>query len=234
MSQLDLSSVSGVTPRHVSFVETGRSSPSRDLLHTLADALDMPLRDRNDLFIAAGYAPPYRRRGLEATEASDVSAAFDRILATHDPLPGVLLDRHWNLVQANDGARALFGRLLDPASVEQPANVLRMVFGPLRPHIDNWDELAPALLRRARREALGGLPDPMLQSLIDELDAQLDQPTRPGAAHGPVIDVAFRVDGEVRRYFSTVTTLGTALDVDLQELRLELFHPRPSGALDGP
>jgi transcriptional regulator with XRE-family HTH domain len=226
MSQLDLSAASGVTPRHVSFVETGRAAPSRDLLHTLADALAMPLRDRNDLFLAAGYAPPYRRLDLEDEEIREVIAAFDRILQSHEPLPGVVMDRHWNLIRANEAARRLFGAMLDLTAVEQPANVLRLVFGPLRAYIANWSELAPALLARARRESIGGVPDAELEVMLEGFSAQLGDIDRRPAAQGPVIDVAFEIGGELRRYFSTVTTLGTAADVGLQELRLELFHPR--------
>jgi transcriptional regulator with XRE-family HTH domain len=225
MSQLDLSASSGVTPRHVSFVETGRSTPSRELLHTLADALEMPLRDRNTLFLAAGYAPPYRDHGLDDPDASDVADAIERILSSHDPLPGVVVDRHWNLIRANHGAQQLFGQLLDLDSVEPPINVLRLVFGPLRPVIDNWAELAPSLLARARRESVGGVPDPELEALLDDLTTQLPTAPHPNIGHGPVISAAFRIAGTVHRYFSTVTTLGTALDIDLQELRIELFHP---------
>lgn len=225
MSQLDLSAASGVTPRHVSFVETGRSAPSRELLHTLAEALEMPLRDRNDLFLAAGYAPPYRRLDPDNDELREVLAAFDRILSSHEPLPGVVMDRHWNLVKANGGAQRLFGAMVDLSALDQPANVLRLVFGPLRERIANWSELAPALLARARRESVGGVPDPELQTMLDELSAQLPDGGRPPVAQGPVIDVAFDLDGQVERYFSTVTTLGTAADVGLQELRVELFHP---------
>jgi transcriptional regulator with XRE-family HTH domain len=225
MSQLDLSSASGVTPRHISFVETGRSVPSRELLHALADALEMPLRDRNELFLAAGYAPPYRQLALDDDEIREVIAAFDRILESHEPCPGVVLDRHWNLVRSNHGAQRLFGALLGPTEVPETPNVLRLVFGPLRPKIINWAELAPALLARARRESIGGVPDPELESLLDELTGHLDDVGRRLIASWPVIDVAFDVDGEVRRYFSTVTTLGTAADVGLQELRIELFHP---------
>jgi transcriptional regulator with XRE-family HTH domain len=225
MSQLDLSAASGVTPRHVSFVETGRSSPSRELLHVLAEALQMPLRDRNDLFLAAGYAPPHRHLDLDDAELREVLAAFERILSSHEPLPGVVMDRHWNIVRANDGAQQLFGALLDLPQVEQPANVLRLVFGPLRERIANWSELAPALLARARRESVGGVPDPTLQAMLDELSERLDADGHPPLTQGPVIDVEFRLDGKVQRYFSTVTTLGTAADVGLQELRAELFHP---------
>jgi len=228
MSQLDLSSASGVTARHVSFVETGRANPSRELLHTLADALDMPLRDRNELFLAAGFAPPYRSAGLDDPQSAAIAQAVDRILEGHEPLPGVVMDRHWNLVRANQGAQELFGRLVDLDDVAEPPNVLRLVFGPLRKHIGNWSELATSLLGRARREAICGIPDPELERLIDELAELAPATAHPSLALGPVVDVAFRIDGAVQRYFSTVTTLGTALDVDLQELRIELFHPRPN------
>lgn len=227
MSQLDLAVATAVTPRHLSFVETGRSVPSRELLDTLADGLDMPLRDRNELYLAAGYAPPFRDLGLDHAEASAVTDAFDRILSSHDPLPGVVMDRHWNLVRANAGAQRLFGQLIDLTALEAPANILQLVFGPLRPHIDNWDELAPNLVARARREAVGGIPDAQLADMLDTLTAALPDTPQPHLGHGPVIDVAFRIDGVLQRFFSTVTTLGTALDVGLQETRIELFHPNP-------
>ena len=229
MSQLGLSAVSGVTARHVSFVETGRAQPSRELLDRLADALDMPLRDRNDLFLAAGYAPPYRTSSLDDAEAEMVTAAIDRILASHEPHPGVVMDRHWNLLRTNHAADELFGAMLDLDGKDSPVNVLELIFSSdhLRPHVANWETLAPALLARARREAVGGVPDAELGSMIERFDAQLrlEQLTSPPAHHGPILDVAFHANGSVRRYFSTITTLGTATDVTLQEIRIELFHP---------
>ena len=228
MSQLDLSVISGVTSRHVSFIETGRSAPSRQMLHTLAEALDMPLRSRNDLYLAAGYAAPYQRLDLDAEQNAEVTAALERILESHEPLPAVVMDRHWTLLRANRGAQRLFGSLVDLSSLPQPANILRLVFGELRPHIANWEDLAPALLSRVRREAVGGVVDPVLAALATELKATIatcesSAPPRPA---GPVIDVAFHVGGRVQRYFSTVTTLGTPNDVTLQEIRVELFHRR--------
>lgn len=163
--------------------------------------------------------------GLDHAEASAVADAFDRILASHEPFPGVVMDRHWNLVRANNGAQQLFGQLIDLAALEPPVNILQLVFGPLRPHIENWNELAPTLVARARREAVGAVPDPELSALLDHLTASLPAAPRPNLGHGPVIDVAFRIGGTVHRYFSTVTTLGTATDVSLQETRIELFHP---------
>jgi transcriptional regulator with XRE-family HTH domain len=227
VSQLDLSATTGVTSRHISFVETGRSRPSRDMLDTLASALDMPLRDRNDLYLAAGYAPEYRELGLDAPELASVAVAIEQILASHEPRPAVVLDRHWNLVRSNGGAQQLFGSMLDLGALASPVNVLELIFDPngLRPFIDNWDVLAPELLARARRESVGGVPDPELAELLDRLEREMPTAVLSPAAGGPLIDVAFLVDGTVRRYFSTVTTLGTPRDITLQELRIELFHP---------
>lgn len=225
MSQLELSTSAGVTARHVSFVETGRSRPSRELLHVLADSLDMPLRDRNELYLAAGFAPPYTSMSTDDDELAEVMAALERIIDSHEPLPGVIMDRRWNLVRANPPARELFASMIDLSTVDQPPNVLRLMFGPLRPHVANWETIAPALLARARREAVGGVPDAELRALLDELSSLAPESPIPPTASGPVIDVQFVVDGTVHRYFSTITTLGTSADVTLQELRVELFHP---------
>lgn len=227
MSQLDLSSVAGVTPRHVSFIETGRAAPSREMLATLAEALDMPLRDRNDLYLAAGYAAPYRELGFDDAELADARLAIERILASHEPFPAVVMDRHWNLVRANGAARGLFGAMLDLDRLPQPANVLELVFDPdgLRPHIVDWHRLAPALLARARREAVGHVPDAELAARVARLERALDGQPSPSPNTGPLIDVVFAIDGVEHRFFSTVTTLGTPLDVTLQEIRIELFHP---------
>jgi transcriptional regulator with XRE-family HTH domain len=228
MSQLDLSTRAGVTPRHVSFVETGRSKPSRELLHVLADTLEMPLRDRNELYLAAGFAPPYTSLSADDDEFAEVMAALQRILDSHEPLPGVIMDRHWNLVQANKAAQELFSAMIDLSTIDQPANVLRLMFGPLRQHVANWDTITTALVARARREAVGGVPDPELQALLDDLSPLVADNRVPPTLTSPVINVEFLIDGTVHRYFSTITTLGTSADVSLQELRVELFHPHPS------
>ncbi len=225
MSQLDLATRAGVTPRHVSFVETGRSKPSRELLSLMADTLDIPLRDRNELYLAAGFAPPYTSMSADDDEFAEVMAALERILDSHEPLPGVIIDRHWNLVRANTAAQRLFSEMIDLSTVDQPANVLRLMFGPLRSHVANWDAISTALMTRARREAVGGVPDPELQALLDELAPLAGVRHAPPAPISPVIDVEFLIDGTVHRYFSTITTVGTAADVSLQELRVELFHP---------
>jgi transcriptional regulator with XRE-family HTH domain len=232
MSQLDLSSAAGVTPRHISFVETGRSEPSRGLLEKLANALDMPLRDRNDLHLAAGFAPPYRESGLDDCDLADAMAAIDRILESHEPLPAVVMDAQWNLLRTNTGALELFGSMLDLGGLPAPTNVLDLMFASdgLRPHVLDWDQLARALLARARRECAGGIPNPALAARLEQLARALDGAVSPTASTGPLIPVGFRVNGADLRFFSTVTSIGTALDVTLQELRVEQFHPANDAA----
>jgi hypothetical protein len=199
------------------------------MLDTLADALDMPLRDRNDLYLAAGYAAPYRELGLDATEMADAMFAIDRILDTAEPFPAVVMDRHWNLLRTNGGAVDLFGRMLSPEQLGGPANVLDLVFDPdgLRPFIVEWDDVAPGLLARAHREAVGGVPDAELIARLRRLGDQLPPGRSIGAGipTGPLIDVTLDIHGTVFRFFSTVTTLGTPRDVTMQELRIEQFHP---------
>jgi transcriptional regulator with XRE-family HTH domain len=228
MSQLDLSSATGVTTRHISFVETGRSAPSRQMLDTLAAALDMPLRDRNDLYVAAGYTAPYRELGLDDEALADARAAIDRILESHEPMPAVVMDPQWNLLRTNRGAIELFGSMLDLGSLPQPANVLDLVFDHdgLRPFIAGWDAFARSLLERARREAVGGMPDGELADRLARFGAMLAPRETPSPRLlGPLVPIELVIGGRPRCYFSTVTTLGTPCDITLQELRIELFHP---------
>jgi transcriptional regulator with XRE-family HTH domain len=232
MSQLDLASAAMTTPRHMSFLETGRSSPSREMVLRLAGALDVPLRDRNGLLLAAGFAPLYPQRRPDDPGLDLVMGALDQMLDRHDPLPAVVMDRGWNLVRANQGARRLFGTLFAPAPMPEQANVLRLVLepGPVRAAIVNWDHVAPALLERARREAVGGVLDLATAELVRELQARPDVASRVAAPRTvaplvPVIDMQFRVGAEVLQFFSMVTTVGTPVDVTAQELRVEAFFP---------
>jgi transcriptional regulator with XRE-family HTH domain len=230
MSQLALSTEAGVTPRHVSFVESGRANPSREMVLTLARALDVPLRERNQMLLAAGYAPLYRETGLDAEELAQVRAALDRMLAHHEPFPAVVMDRHWNLMMANAPAGAMFAFLLGGADAGDPPNVVRLMFGPLRPHVANWEQTGEALVQRIHREAVGGIPDPEIVGLLDDVLALPGVPAewrRPDFSAGalPILPVEFaRGDVEVS-YFSMVTTVGTPQDVTLQEIRVEAFFP---------
>jgi transcriptional regulator with XRE-family HTH domain len=229
VSQLELALRAEVTPRHVSFVETGRSNPSRDMVLTLARALDVPLRERNQMLLAAGFAPSYRHSALDEPALTQVRAALDRILGHHEPYPAVVMDRHWNVTQTNDAAAKLFAWLLDGAVVEAP-NVVRMMFGPLRPHVKNFADVGEALIQRVHREAVGGVVDPATSELLEEVLALPGVPAAwrvPDFARGtlPIIPVEFAKDGDAIAYFSTVTTFGTPQDVTLQEIRLECFFP---------
>jgi transcriptional regulator with XRE-family HTH domain len=232
MSQLDLACEAASTPRYVSFVETGRSSPSRQMVVRLARALDVPLRERNELLLAAGFAPLYSREAIDSPRLQRVETALTSMLAQHEPLPAVVMDRGWNLQRANDGAVRLFTRLFAPAPMPDAANVLRLVIepGPVRDRITNWDEVVPALVERARREAVGGVYDPATAELVATLRSRPDVApllTEPdlGAALVPVVDLRFDVDGVELSFFSVVSTIGTPIDVTAQELRVEAFFP---------
>jgi transcriptional regulator with XRE-family HTH domain len=230
LSQLGLAVEASTTPRHVSFVESGRSQPSRAMVLRLARVLDVPLRERNQLLLAAGYAPAYRESGLDGDHAAPVREALERILAAHEPHPAVVMDRHWNVVDANAAAGRFFAWLLGPRP--EPANVIRLMFAPdgLRPHVTNWEAAAEALMQRVHREAVGGVPDAETIALRDEALAQPGVPAAwrlpdPSRAPPPVVPVAFTKDGLALSYFSTVTTLGTPQDALLQEIRIESFFP---------
>lgn len=232
LSQLALALEAGTTPRHVSFIETGRSQPSRAMVLRLARVLDVPIRERNQILLAAGYAPLYPETGLEGEEAAQVRAALDRLLAAQEPYPAVVMDRYWNLLDSNAAAGTLFAWLLGDRAGEEGANVIRLFFDPdgVRPHVDNWEEVAEALVQRVHREAVGGAPDAQTLALLDEALAYPGVPSAwrvPdfGRPLLPVVPVRFRRDGVTLSYFSTVTTLGTPQDAMLQEIRVESFHP---------
>jgi transcriptional regulator with XRE-family HTH domain len=230
MSQLALATEAGVTPRHVSFVESGRANPSRDMVLKLSRALDVPLRERNQVLLAAGYAPQYRETGLDDASMAQVRAALETLLAHHEPHPAVVMDRHWNVMRTNRAADELFTWLLGDTSPGDPPNVVRLMFGPLRPHVANWELTGQALVQRVHREAVGGVPDLVTHRLLDEVLALPGIPEAwrtPDFARTqlPLLPVVFSKDGRERAYFSLVTTVGTPHDVTLQELRVESFFP---------
>jgi len=231
-SQLDLASEALTTPRYVSFVETGRSQPSRQMVHRLARALDIPLREQNGLFLAAGYAPPHRSDLLDTPQLSRVATALTSMLEGHEPFPAVVMDRSWTVLRANAGAAQLFGMLLAPSPIPEAANVLRLMIepGPVRDRVANWDEVTPALLERVRHEAVGGVLDGVTAELVErlrelpEVAPLLREPREPPTT-SPVLDVQFRPDRDTLSFFSVVSTVGTPVDVTAQELRVESFFP---------
>jgi transcriptional regulator with XRE-family HTH domain len=232
LSQLALAGEVATTQRHLSFIESGRSQPSRAMLLRLARTLDVPIRERNQLLLAAGYAPLYREAGLEGEEATQVRAAVERVLEAHEPYPAVVMDRHWNVVTTNSAAGAFFGWLLGERELKGPPNVMRLMFDPdgLRPFVQNWEDIAEALIQRVHREAVGGFPDPETIALLDHALGYPGVPSQwrtPDFRNPPlpVVPVDFQKDGLALSYFSTVTTLGTPQDAMLQEIRIESFFP---------
>jgi transcriptional regulator with XRE-family HTH domain len=230
-SQLTLATEASVSPRHLCFVETGRSHPSRDMVLTLARALEVPLREQNALLLAAGFAPLYRETPLDAPELATARKALDTILSHHEPFPAVVLNRHWNILRTNGAAQRFFAFLLD-SKPPVSSNVLRMVFDPegLRPMISNWEPVAESLIHRVHREAIGGVPDSQTRLLLAQALAFPDVPRRFRTPDletplSPIVPIGFAKGELTFEYFSTVTTLGTPQDVTLQEIRIECFFP---------
>jgi hypothetical protein len=229
---LALAAEAAVSLRHLCFIETGRASPSRAMVLKLADVLEVPLRERNTLLLAAGFAPIYRESTLAAPELAAVRGALDAILAQQEPFPAVVMNRDWDIQRTNRAADRFFAFLLDDRtdSVPGPANVLRMMFHPhgVRPFVANWPEVAEALVRRVHREAVGGVTDEAAQRILAEVleYAGVPEPATTGEPPLlPIVPVRFAKDGRRFDFFSTVTTLGTPQDVTAQELRIECFFP---------
>jgi len=232
LSQRALADQVASTQRHVSFIESGRSQPSRAMVLRLARILDVPIRERNQLLLAAGYAPLYREAGLGDEEATLVRAAVERMLDAHEPYPAVVMDRHWNVATTNSAAGAFFGWLLDDGDAPEPPNVIRLMFDPdgLRPFVRNWEDVAEALVQRVHRESVGGFPDAETVALLEQALGYPDVPAEwrvPDFRNPPlpVVPVEWEKDGLALSYFSTVTTLGTPQDAMLQEIRIESFFP---------
>jgi transcriptional regulator with XRE-family HTH domain len=228
LSQLSLAVASNVSQRHVSFLESGRATPSREMILRLTTELDVPLRYRNELLLSAGFAPLYSERKWRAPDIAPVRRAVDLILAQQEPYPAIVLDRLWNIKLANQGAVALFAYL----SEERPVtNILTAVFDSrsLRPFIENWDALAAHLRQRLRQESdMHGTSEPFqrLVEKVKRLDPAFSAaPVFAPALSDPMIWIALCKGAFCVRLFSTITTLGTPHDVTLQELRIECFFP---------
>jgi transcriptional regulator with XRE-family HTH domain len=230
LSQLDLATLAGVSARHLSFVETGRSRPSREMVLHLAEHLDVPLRDRNALLTAAGFAPIYRESPLDTPELASVRQAIHVILTNHEPCPAFVIDGAWNLVDANAGVGD-FLSLISPELLEPPLNVIRASLHPrgLSRSIVNFDEYAAHVIERLRRQ-LAATSDPDLETLLDEVAAYPNVAHAIGGAVLPppaaVLPMQFRLaDGTEMSFFSTMTVFGTPLDVTIAELAIESFFP---------
>jgi transcriptional regulator with XRE-family HTH domain len=231
-SQLDLSLDAEISQRHLSFLESGRSQPSREMLLLLAEALEIPSRERNNLLNAAGFAPIYRESDWNDPEIAPARKAMDLILKNQEPFPAVVMDRHWNIVMTNRSAPKFFGLFVDLETNPAAGNVLRMMFHPdgLRPFVANWETVAKGLIQRIFRESVGGFTDAETQKLLNEILAYPDVPRNWKAldlqtATLPLIPIEFRKNNLAFNFFSAVTTLGTPQDITLQEARIECFFP---------
>jgi transcriptional regulator with XRE-family HTH domain len=229
MSQLDLALEAGVSARHLSFVETGKAQPSRDMVTRLADTLAVPLRDRNALLMAAGYAPEYPETSLGTPELAQVQRAVEFILEHQEPYPAFVLNRRWDVLMANRAAERVAGFL---GPVTSHANMLRQFFDPeaLRAFVVNWEEVAGDLMRHLHDEIAAAPSDAKARALLDDV---LRYPGIPatwrmremGTAPPPLLTVVFRKHDRELRFFSTITRFGTPRDVTIDELRIECAFP---------
>ena len=237
-SQLDLASEAEISTRHLSFLETGRSQPSRDMVLHLAERLDIPLRERNLLLVAAGFAPVFPERPLQDPALDAARKAVDLVLAGHERYPALAVDRHWQLVAANAAATRLMAGA-DAALLRPPVNVLRLSLHPkgIAPRIANYHEWRAHLLARLRRQ-VDLTADVVLTALLAELAAF---PAPPGAKparpirngdQSVVVPLQLATDAGVLSFVSTTTVFGTPLDITLSELALESFFPADAATAD--
>jgi transcriptional regulator with XRE-family HTH domain len=230
-SQLDLACEADISTRHVSFLETGRSQPSRSMVIHLAERLDIPLRERNGLLVAAGFAPVYPEHKLDDPALRAAREAVDLVLTGHEPYPALAVDRHWTLIAANRAVAPMLAGATDDL-LRPPVNVLRLSLHPegLAPRIENFGQWRGHVLTRLARQ-VDVSADPVLASLHDELKAlpmpdAADPATRMAEGHADVVvPLRLRTDAGLLSFFSTTTVFGTAVDVTLSELAIEAFFP---------
>lgn len=231
-SQLDLACEAEISQRHLSFIESGRSTPSREMILHLAKQLDVPLRERNAMLLAAGYAPTFAERTLDDPAMVEARRTLDVILKGHEPYPALVVDRHWTMIAANAPVGLLMGGV-EPELLEPPVNVMRLSLHPggLAPRIVNlgaWKAHAVERLRRQHRTT----GDKKIEALLSEISAYDHAghgPDEREPAHGPASDVAvalkLRTDAGLLSFLSTTTIFGTAVEITLSELVLEAFYP---------
>lgn len=232
MSQLELAVAAEVSQRHVSFLETGRSKPSPEMVVHLGGVLDLSLRDQNALLAAAGYAPAFAERDLDDPELDQVRSVLETILAAHAHYPAYIVDRGWDLVMANEATGLLTALLPPDTPSEIASNILRASLHPdgIRPHVVDWERFATALLHRLEREVAHRPHDERLAALAAEVRGYpgvADLPTRPVLPDGSdlLLPVHARVAEVDLRFFTTIATIGAPFDVTLEELRLETLLP---------
>lgn len=232
MSQLDLATVADVSQRHVSFLETGRAKPSREMVIHLAIALDVPLREQNAMLAAAGYAAEYPETQLTEPALDQVRGILETVLQAHEPFPAIVVDRGWDVVLSNAAAIRFTTSMIDPTNPVAVAgmNALKLILHPegVRDFIVNWKQVATAAMRRLDHEIASRPTDVVLQDLRTEVMSYpnvaelLQHPARP-AADDLLVPFHYRIGDSELKLFSTIATIGEAHDITLEELRLESF-----------
>jgi len=235
LSQLDLAIAARTTQRHLSFIESGRAGPSRDMVLRLGATLSLPLRQQNSLLLAAGYAPAWKERDLSAPDLAVVNSALEYMLAQHEPYPAFVVDRCWNLLKANRGALNLTEFLTgatSPATSSEPVNLAVALLAPdgLRPFIVNWPEVAGHFVRGVQGDAHADrMPETadLLSRLLcfPEVAALSESVAAAEEGQSPVLPIHFHRDGTSLSLFTTIATLGTPREVSLEEIRIEFFFP---------
>ncbi|MFL5284064.1 MAG: helix-turn-helix domain-containing protein [Rhodopila sp.] len=231
LSQLQLALTAGCSQRHVSFLELGRTKPSREMVMRLCTALDVPLRNANELLLLAGYAPVWTETAFSALDRTPIRDALDHILAQQEPFPAVVVDRRWNVLQANPGAVALVEFLVGPLGPGAVLNLAHSLVAPdiMKPHLSNWADVVRYFLRSVEADAAAdgtagtaGLLERLLH--YDGVRSAM-LAAAPPTPEGPVLPMHFQKDGIKLQLFTTIATLGTPQDITLQELRIESFFP---------
>jgi transcriptional regulator with XRE-family HTH domain len=231
LSQLDLALDADISMRHLSCLETGRAQASREMVLRLAEALQIPLRERNAFLIAAGYAPLYRQTHLDALEMEAARSAVDFLIGQQEPYPALVVDRYWNILRMNAGTKR-FLKLFPGCDPAARGNGVRLIFHPhgLRPFIENWEHVAARLIQRVHREILANPLDEKMKVFLDELLSYPAVPSRWRSLEfdgypPPFFTIDYRWNDCTLRLFSTITSFGTSQDIELHELRIESFFP---------
>lgn len=235
MSQLDLALAADVSQRHVSWLETGRSHPSREMVLRLSEAMRVPLRERNTLFLSAGFSPPYRETRLDEPGMAPVQDALQRMLDHHEPLPAIVVDRLWNVKQTNTAADRLLHFTTQAAAAAgypqsgEPLNIAHLSLHPegIRAFVTNWAQLAPSFVSRLKSEMSASADTALREGFTELIELAGPLPADDTAAPGllPVLPLELDFNGQQLKLFSVISTFGTPQDITTDELRIESFYP---------
>lgn len=244
VSQLDLASTAATTTRHLSFLETGRSRPSSQMVQRLSDALDLPLRERNQLLEMAGLPPSFPEGDLASDDLAPFRRVIQQLLRTHDPYPALVVDRHWNLVMVNEGARLLVPEMTPaspaptttgptttaPTTTAPTTNTVQLFTDVWRPMVENWEDVAGAVLQRLGQDLMRFPDDAVLRELHDHVSRTVVGQAPATGPPGRVVCPRLRIDGQIIRTLTVVAQFQSPVDVTLDELRVELIYPEDDEA----